>query len=221
MNLSTDTLAILKNFSEINNNILFKPGSKLNTISAMKNILAEATITEKFDTEFGIYDLNEFLRAVELFEKPAIKVNGVNYALISDEKSKQAIKYFFADKSVLVSPQKGINMPDKTVTFTLKKDDFARIQKAATTLNLPDIAIKGNGKVISFVATDKKNKSSNDYSLNVGETDKTFTAYFKADNFKIISDDYDVAISKAKISHFINRSKPVQYWIALEPDSEF
>jgi len=221
MNLSTDTLAILKNFSEINNNILFKPGSKLNTISAMKNILAEATITEKFDTEFGIYDLNEFLRAVELFEKPAVKVNGANYALISDEKSKQVIKYFFADKSVLVSPQKGINMPDKTVTFTLKKDDFARIQKAATTLNLPDIAIKGNGKVISFVATDKKNKSSNDYSLNVGETDKEFTAYFKADNFKIISDDYDVAISKQKISHFINRSKPVQYWIALEPDSEF
>jgi len=221
MNLSTDTLSILKNFSEINNNILFKPGSKLNTISAMKNILAEATITEKFDTEFGIYDLNEFLRAVELFDKPAVKVNGANYALISDEKSKQVIKYFFADKSVLVSPQKGINMPDKTVAFTLKKEDFARIQKAATTLNLPDIAIKGNGKIISFVATDKKNKSSNDYSLNVGETDKTFTAYFKADNFKIISDDYDVAISKAKISHFINRSKPVQYWIALEPDSEF
>jgi hypothetical protein len=221
MNLSTDTLSILKNFSEINNNILFKPGSKLNTISAMKNILAEATITEKFDTEFGIYDLNEFLRAVELFDKPAVKINGANYAVISDEKSKQIIKYFFADKSVLVSPQKGINMPDKTVAFTLKKEDFVRIQKAATTLNLPDIAIKGNGKTISFVATDKKNKSSNDYSLNVGETDKTFTAYFKADNFKIISDDYDVAISKQKISNFINRSKPVQYWIALEPDSEF
>jgi len=221
MNLSTDTLAILKNFSEINDNILFKPGSKLNTISAMKNILAEATITEKFDTEFGIYSLSEFLRAVELGEKPAVKVNGANYAVISDEKSKQTIKYFFADKSVIVTPQKGISMPDKTVTFTLKKDDFAKIQKAATTLNLPDIAIKGNGKTISFVATDKKNKSSNDYSLNIGETDKEFTAYFKSENFKMISDDYDVAISKAKVSHFINRSKPVQYWIALEPDSEF
>ena len=112
-------------------------------------------------------------------------------------------------------------MPDKTVTFTLKKEDFAKVQKAATTLNLPDIAVKGNGKTISFIATDKKNKSSNDYSLNIGETDKTFTAYFKADNFKMISDDYDVAISKQKISHLIGRSKPVQYWIALEPDSEF
>jgi hypothetical protein len=221
MNISTDTLAILKNFSEINDNILFKPGSKLSTISAMKNILAEATITEKFDTEFGIYSLSHFLRAVELFEKPVLKVNGANYAYISEEKTKQEIKYFFADKSVLVSPQKSIAIPDKTVTFTLKKDDFAKIQKAATTLELPDIAIKGNGKVISFVAIDKKNKSSNDYSLNIGETDKTFTAYFKAENFKIISDDYDVAISKAKVSHFINRSKPIQYWIALEPDSEF
>jgi hypothetical protein len=221
MNLSIDTLAILKNFSEINNNILFKPGSKLNTISAMKNILAEATVTEKFESEFGIYDLTEFLRAVDLFDKPAIKVNGANYATISDEKKKQEIKYFFADKSVLVAPSKGITMPDKTVAFTLKKEDFAKVQKAATTLNLPDIAVEGNGKTISFVATDKKNKSSNDYSINIGETDKTFTAYFKAENFKIISDDYDVAISKAKISHFINRSKPVQYWIALEPDSEF
>jgi hypothetical protein len=221
MNISTDTLAILKNFSEINDNILFKPGSKLSTISAMKNILAEAIITEKFDNEFGIYSLSHFLRAVELFEKPVLKVNGANYAYISEEKTKQEIKYFFADKSVLVSPQKTIAIPDKTVSFTLKKDDFAKVQKAATTLELPDIAIKGNGKVISFVAIDKKNKSSNDYSLNIGETDKTFTAYFKAENFKIISDDYDVAISKAKVSHFINRSKPIQYWIALEPDSEF
>jgi hypothetical protein len=221
MNLSADTLAILKNFSEINNNILFKPGSKLHTISAMKNVLAEATISEKFESEVGIYDLTEFLRAVELFEKPSVKINGANYAVISDEKSKQIIKYFFADKSTLVAPSKGINMPDKTVTFTLKKEDFAKVQKAATTLNLPDIAVKGNGKTISFIATDKKNKSSNDYSLNIGETDKTFTAYFKADNFKMISDDYDVAISKQKISHLIGRSKPVQYWIALEPDSEF
>jgi len=221
MNLSSDTVAILKNFSEINDNILFKPGNTLNTISAMKNILAEATVTEKFESEFGIYSLSEMLRAVDLFEKPDIKVNGVNYMTIADAKTKQAIKYFFADKSVLVAPTKAINMPDKEISFSLKKEDFAKVQKAATTLNLPDIAIIGNGKTISFVATDKKNKSSNDYSIDLGETDKKFTAYFKAENFKIISDDYDVAISKQKISNFLNRNKPVQYWIALEPDSEF
>ena len=221
MNLSSDTVAVLKNFSDINQNILVKPGNKVQTISTMKNILAEAEISEKFDSEFAIYDLPEFLRAVELFQKPNLNFNGGSNVQIADNNSKQSIKYFFADKSVIVAPTKNITMPDKEVTFTLKKDDFARLQKGVMTLNLPDVAVKGDGKSITLVATDKKNKSSNDYSISVGETDKTFTAYFKAENFKMVSDDYDVAISKQKISHFVNRNKPIQYWVALEPDSEF
>ncbi len=221
MNLSSDTVAVLKNFSDINQNILVKPGNKVQTISTMKNILAEAEISEKFDSEFAIYDLPEFLRAVELFQKPSLNFNGGSNVQIADNNSKQSIKYFFADKSVIVAPTKNITMPDKEVTFTLKKDDFARLQKGVMTLNLPDVAVKGDGKSITLVATDKKNKSSNDYSMVVGETNKTFTAYFKAENFKMVSDDYDVAISKQKISHFVNRNKPIQYWIALEPDSEF
>ena len=219
MNLSSDTVNVLKNFSDINQNILVKPGNKIQTISTMKNILAEAEVSEKFEDEFAIYDLPEFLRSVELFEKPELKFNGGTNVKISQ--ASQSIKYFFADKSVIVSPSKGITMPDKHVTFTLKKDDFARLMKGATTLNLPDIAVKGDGKIIKMIATDKKNKSSNEYSIDLGETDKSFTGFFRTENFKQIVDDYDVAISKAKVSHFVISNKPVQYWIALEPDSEF
>ena len=221
MNLTTDTLSILKNFSEINQNILVKPGKKLSTISTMKNILAEADISESFDSEFAIYDLPEFLRSVELFESPDLKFNSGSNVAIGDGKSRQQVKYFFADKSVIVAPSKTINMPDKEVAFKLTKADFEKVRKGYTTLNLPDIAVKGDGKKISIVATDKKNKSSNTYAVNLGETTKSFTAYFKAENFKMFPDDYDVAISKQKISHFVNRNRPIQYWIALEPDSEF
>jgi hypothetical protein len=221
MNISTDTISVLKNFSDINQNILVKAGNKIQTISTMKNILAEAEITEKFDSEFAIYDLPEFLRAVELFEKPALKFNGGSNVTIADENTNNQLNIFFADKSVIVAPTKAINMPDQYVTFTLKKDDFVKLQRAITTLNLPDVAVIGDGKSIKLIATDKKNKSSNDYSKTIGETDKTFNAYFKAENLKIIGDDYNVEISKQKISHFVNRNKPVQYWIALEPDSEF
>ena len=219
MNITTDTLSVLKNFSDINQNILVKPGNKIQTISTMKNILAEAEVTEKFDSEFAIYDLPEFLRAVESYEKPALKFNGGSNVTI--HQGEEETKYFFADKSVIVAPTKAINMPDQYVSFTLKKDDFARLQRAITTLNLPDVAVVGDGKNIKLVATDKKNKSSNDYSEVIGETDKKFNAYFKAENLKVIGDDYDVEISQQKISHFVNRNKPVQYWIALEPDSEF
>ena len=190
MNLSSDTIAVLKNFSDINQNILLKPGNKVQTISTMKNILAEAEISEKFDSEFAIYDLPEFLRSVELFEKPELKFNGGSNVQIADTNSKQSVKYFFADK--------GIGNASPQVNFVV-----------------------GDGTNIKLKATDKKNKSSNEYSLNVGETDKKFTAYFKAENFKMVGDDYDVAISKQKISHFVNRNRSIQYWIALEPDSEF
>ena len=219
MNITTDTLSVLKNFSDINQNILVKPGNKIQTISTMKNILAEAEVTEKFDSEFAIYDLPEFLRAVESYEKPALKFNGGSNVTI--HQGEEETKYFFADKSVIVAPTKAINMPDQYVSFTLKKDHFDRLQKQITTLNLPDVAVVGDGKNIKLVATDKKNKSSNGWSKVIGESDKKFNAYFKAENLKIIGDDYDVEISQQKISHFVNRNKPVQYWIALEPDSEF
>ena len=219
MNISTNTLSVLKNFSDINQNILVKPGNKIQTISTMKNILAEAEVTEKFDSEFAIYDLPEFLRAVESYEKPALKFNGGSNVTI--HQGEEETKYFFADKSVIVAPTKAINMPDQYVSFTLKKDHFDRLQKQITTLNLPDVAVVGDGKNIKLVATDKKNKSSNGWSKVIGESDKKFNAYFKAENLKIIGDDYDVAISQQKISHFVNRNKPVKYWIALEPDSEF
>ena len=220
MQLSSDTVAILKNFSDINQNILVKPGNTIQTISTLKNILAQADIKEKFESEFAIYDLPEFLRAYDLFDKSELKFNGAQNMTIKDANGRQSIKYYFADKSVVVAPTKTINMPDKYVTFTLKKENFAKLMRGVSTLNLPDIAVKGDGKELSIVAVDKKTPS-NDYSIVVGESDKKFTAYFKTENFKMIPDDYDVAISKAQISHFINKGKPIQYWIAIEPDSEF
>jgi len=221
MNLSSDTLDILKNFSDINQNILVKPGKKLQTISTMKNILAEADISEDFGQEFAIYNLSEFLRSVELFKKPSLGFNGGSAVNISEESGKRNIKYFFADKSVIVAPTKSITMPDSFVSFTLKKESFADLMKGVLTLNLPDISVVGDGSNIKLHGADRKNSTSNTYSVDLGETDKTFKAHFKAENFKMVQDDYDVSISSQKISHFINRNRPVQYWIALEPDSEF
>ena len=221
MNLSNDTIAILKNFANINQNILVKPGEKLNTISTMKNILATASIKETFEQEFAIYDLPEFLRTLDLFETPTLKFNGGSSVGISGKDGRSSSKYTFADKSVIVAPTKAISMPDTDITFKFDKANLNRLMKGVVTLNLPDIEVIGDGSKIKLVANDRKNKASNKFDIEIGTTDKTFKAYFKAENFKMIEDDYDVAISKQKISHFVNRNKPVQYWIALEPESEF
>ena len=221
MNISNDTIAILKNFANINQNILVKPGEKLNTISTMKNILATASIKETFEQEFAIYDLPEFLRTLDLFETPTLKFNGGSSVGISGKDGRSSSKYTFADKSVIVAPTKAISMPDTDITFKFDKANLNRLMKGVVTLNLPDIEVIGDGSKIKLVANDRKNKASNKFDIDIGTTDKNFKAYFKAENFKMIEDDYDVVVSKQKISHFVARQKPVQYWIALEPESEF
>jgi hypothetical protein len=221
MKISDNTISILRNFSDINANILFTPGKTLSTMSTMKNIMAKADVEEQFETEFGIYDLPEFLRAVDSFQQPVLKFNGSANLKIQDEKTTLSARYAFADKSTLRYPSKQISMPDKTVTFTLNNSDYESVKKLYTNLSLPDIAFKGEKGKIKLVALDKKNSNSNESSITVGETDIEFTAYIKAENMKIIPGEYDVALSKAKIAHFINKKVKVQYWIALEADSTF
>tara|TARA_Y100000004_G_scaffold13281_1_gene14181 strand:+ start:1361 stop:2026 length:666 start_codon:yes stop_codon:yes gene_type:complete len=221
MKISESTISILRNFSDINANILFKPGKTLNTVSTMKNIMAKADVEEQFETEFGVYDLPEFLRALDSFKQPVLNFNGSANLKIKDEKTSLTARYAFADKSTLVTPQKEIKMPDKTVSFTLKNEDYESVKRLYTNLSLPDIAFKGEKGKIKLVALDKKNSNSNESSITVGETDIDFTAYIKAENMKIIPGEYDVALSKAKIAHFINKKVKVQYWIALEADSTF
>jgi len=221
MKISDNTISILRNFSDINANILFTPGQTLSTMSTMKNIMAKADVEEQFETEFGVYDLPEFLRALDSFQQPVLKFNGSANLKIQDEKSTLSARYAFADKSTLRYPSKQISMPDKAVTFTLNNSDYESVKKLYTNLSLPDIAFKGEKGKIKLVALDKKNSNSNESSVTVGETDLEFTAYVKAENMKIIPGEYDVALSKAKIAHFINKKVKVQYWIALEADSTF
>ena len=222
MKLNQTTQDILKNFSEINTNILIKPGSELNTISTMKNILAKATINENFDKEFGIYDLNEFLSVVSSLDKPELTLQE-KHMTISTEGSRSKVKYFYSDPSVIVSPNKEVNMPESDVTFTLSESNLAQLRKMAAILSSPDLALVGEkGGDVVLKVCDKKNDTSNKFDIVVGENaTANYTFYFKVENLKMISGDYDVAVSSKSIAHFTNTKLPIQYWIALEPDSVF
>ena len=72
MKLSENTLNLLKNFSEINSNIVFNPGKTITTIAEAKNIVASATVAEEFPQQFGIYDLREFLSTLTLVANPEL-----------------------------------------------------------------------------------------------------------------------------------------------------
>tara|TARA_Y100000768_G_C23881605_1_gene635530 strand:- start:391 stop:1065 length:675 start_codon:yes stop_codon:yes gene_type:complete len=221
MKLSDQTLEVLKNFSDINTNILVKPGSELSTISTMKNILAKATITESFDKQFAVYDLSELLGIVSAIEKPDVDISNEKFMTIGSTGSKSKAKYFYSDESVVTAPQKDVVMPDADVTFQLKDEILSKLLKMAAIMKLPDLSLVGvKGQDVILKVHDKKN-SANSYEEFVGtEASADFTFNFKIENLKIIPGDYDVAVSSKSISHFKNKVKPIEYWIALEPDSK-
>jgi hypothetical protein len=220
MKLSDKTLTLLKNFSSINQSILFKEGNSLRTISVMKNILAEATIEEELPKDFGIYDLNQFLNGLNLHQNAELDFQNDGYVVIKEGKSRS--KYFFADPNVIVTPpEKDIALPSEDVCFLLDTKELDKLLKAAAVYQLPDLSVVGEAGVVKLVVRDKKNDTSNDFSVVVGETDEVFTFNFKVENIKILPGNYEVVISSKLLSRFKNTGFNVTYHIALEPDSTF
>ena len=220
MKLSDNTLNVLKNFAGINNSILVKEGNKLRTISVAKNILAEANISEEFPRDVSIYDLNQFLNGLSLHSDPDLDFTPDSYITIKE--GKRRVKYFYADPQVIVAPpEKEITLPTEDVCFQLDSTALDKLLKAAAVYQLPDLSAIGENGVVKLVVRDKKNDTSNEYAVVVGETDSVFTFNFRVENIKIIPGAYDVVVSSKLLSKFSNTRYDLQYYIALEPDSTF
>ena len=190
-------------------------------MSVMKNILAEATITEELPKDFGIYDLGQFLNGMGLHQSPELDFEGDDsYVVIKEGKMRS--KYFFADPTVIVTPpEKPITLPSEDVSFDLSTDQLDKLLKAAAIYQLPDLAVVGGDGVVKVLVRDKKNDTSNDFSIVVGETDSVFSFNFKVENIKILPGTYDVVVSQKLLSRFTSKNHDLTYYIALEPDSTF
>jgi len=212
MKLSDKTIQILKNFATINQSILVRPGNVLKTITPLKTILAQATVTENFEQEFAIYELPRFLGTISLFSDPEFTFQE-KYVTISS--GKQRVNYTYADASMIMTPpSKEISFPDTEVEFTITADQLSTISKAGAVLQMPEIAVVGDDGLISIRAIDSKNSSADVFSLDVGECDKDFKVIFRPENLKLITSDYKVSITTAGICRF--ESDNLTYWVTTE-----
>ena len=219
MFLTSETVSVLKNFATINQSILIKKGKKLRSMSAMKNILVEAEITEEFDRDVAIYDLNQFLNAMSLVPGCELHLDADSIEITDGTNS---IDYRYSDPSVITAPpDKKLELPSQDVCVVLSEENLTNVKKAAAVLQIPDVSLVGNGQEIVLTVRDKKNSGSNAYRIVVGETDHVFQFNLKVENLKLISGDYDVVVSKKGMAQFTHHGMPVVYYVAIEPDSTF
>ena len=182
-----------------------------------RSVMADATVGETFP-DFAIYDLNEFLGAMSLFDDPDLNFQDKH---VSISQGSMKIKFFAADPSVLTAPQKSITFPEAEINFDISADKLSMIQRTASVLRAADVSIVGDGSTITIVVGDKKNATGNSFSEPVGSTDKTFKVNLKVENLKMLPGDYNVSISSKKISRFKSTSSDLVYYVAVEADSTF
>lgn len=228
MQLSQTTINTLKNFAAINPNLVFKSGNVIKTIATAKNILATATVEESFPQEFGIYDLNEFLSVMSLFDAPTLDFSNDGKSVrVRDAGGRSSVNYFFSDASILTAPTKDLTMPKTEVSFELSDADMSMLRRAASTLGAPNVVVIGveGESNITLQVTDVSNPTVNTFEIklddNVTRPEGNFSLVFSISNFKITGGDYIVSLSSKLISHFKNKTSPVEYWIALEKSSTF
>ena len=216
--LSKSTIELLKNFCSINKSLVINPGNKLSTLSINKNILAYADVEESFDSQLSIYDLGVFLGGLSLFEKPTIDTSKDNYVTVSDQAGRSKTRFFYADPDIITQPpEKEISLPTEDVKFRLDASTLQQLQRAASVYQLPDLCLYGDGQTMSLRVTDKKNDTSNSYSVEVGRSENEFCYCFKVENLKLLLGDYNVTLSKSNVALF--QGEGIKYFIALETNA--
>ena len=222
MKLSSDTMNILKNYATINQNLVIKEGKELTTMSQMKNIMARAEVEEEFTQEVAIYDLNEFLSCLSLFKSANLEFDSTFVTITEENNPKTSLKYFYSDPSVVTTPSKMITMPSNEVTFTLDSSTLSDITKAAAVISSADLVLENSSGTPSLTVKDKKNDTANSYSTGVDtKGEGNFSFFFKVENLKLMDGKYTVEVSSKNISHMKNEITPIEYWIALEPESNY
>ena len=222
MKLSSDTINILKNYATINQNLMIKEGKEITTMSAMKNIMARADVEETFPHDIPIYDLDNFLTSLSLFKNPNLDFQGTYVNITEENNSNTSLKYFYSDASVVTTPTAMITMPSNEVTFVLDSSTLSDIKKASAVIGSADLVLENSKGTPSLTVKDKKNDTANSYSRGVDtQGEGKFSFFFKVENLKLMDGKYTVQVSSKNISHMKNESTPIEYWIALEPESKY
>ena len=222
MQLSDNTLAVLKNFASIQPNVVLNEGNVVKTIAEAKNVMAVATLDQSFDKEVGIYNLDEFLSVLGLVDSPDLNFHD-DFVTVQSSAGRSQVKYFYSDTSILTSPAKDIPMPEAEVNFTLSEETLKKILRAAGALGHEKMTITATDGGVKLTVVDNTDATSNAFEIVVPGTveSENFTFVMNIANLKLISGEYEVAVSSRLISHFKNTSVDVEYFIALEKSSTY
>jgi hypothetical protein len=226
MKLSANTVAVLKNFCNVNANLVIEPGKVIRTIGPSRNIFAAATVEDDFPRQVAIYDLNSFLATVTLFDNVDLDFSEKYMVVKSGD---AMIKYFYSDPSIVqAAPNKEITLDEELFSFNLTADEVNAITKVSAILSAPTLSLTCADGKVNLTVSDRKNDTSHSYLKEVGSCGTDFDVRLRVDEWKIMPGDYSGTVARKKhkdgstvgVVRWVNKTIPLTYFMTVDTNSK-
>jgi len=233
MKLCNETLEILKNYSEINMNLVIKSGKTIKCVSPSSDIMSVYNGEDVFDKSVSIYDMKRFLGVLSVFEEPDLVLSDKSVTIKGENRQ---VTYIYSEESLLSTVNTSVlsrieALEYDNAEFILSDHNLSEINKVAKTLNLHDLSVIGDGEKVQIKLLDAKNPTSDNFNIDLNEEcADIFSLNFKLERFKLWKGDYDVGVGiaisaktqkKTYIARFKHSKVDITYYIALESNSTF
>lgn len=221
MKISSKTIKILQNFSNINEGIVIHPGNVLRTMNGNeRSVFAEAVVDELFEKEFGIYDLKRFLAILSMTKEPDIEVDDV---VVKIRGGKSTVNVRHTNTKLIKSPpnDRSINA-EYLATFDMGELDIKWLFDTSSILGTPHIIFVAKDGMIKVQCADVEGKLVDEGSLELCNSETAFKAVLSVEKLKIMPGAYEVSVSSKGVVQFAAKNIKLKYWIAiLKEPSEF
>lgn len=195
MKISAETVSLLQSFSQINSNLLVKPGNKLATRNPVNSIQSRAVVQENFPTQFAIYDLNQLLSLISVSQGAEIEFG--DKSLVIKSENGGVVEYFYADESLVQAPAENPPELENIYSFTLTPTDISTIQKISAIVGATMMNVISENGTVTLTLNDPKNSTSHSYKKVLGSSDISFDVKMAVDSFKVVPEEYTVNIANA------------------------
>ena len=225
MRIARNMIAVLRNFSKINDGLCFEKGHTLRTVHTQKVMLAEAGLEEECPAEASLFSVKDFLRLIARSEHPleltfdttasqdfpqgCVSVHEV-------ETQKRIGSVAFCPPDVIKTPPKERLVVEKDIAFDLTAADLAYLTTQPDK-RMSEIVMCASGVTVRL------QKMLNDSIQGFIEVRNTlpdaapFQGAIKTEYLKrLMTGPYAVHIAQKGLAHFLYKGFPLEYWVMLE-----
>lgn len=227
MQISKQTLQILKNISSINPTVAFKTGNTIFNASPSMSVLVKSVIEETFEKDFNIYDLTNFLSALDTMDSPFLEFRE-NYVRIASNGS--YCDYYYCSPAIIGEEflnlnQKNPKLESPVSEFILSEDQIKTLYKMSSVLSLDFLKISTDKDLnVSISVVDSNSDSQNTFKTDTHTKAKEefeFYLNLRVNNLTLIPSEYMVKVQymdtpsgdKIGVTEFSTDQYKTTYWV--------